>query len=299
MGNKLIKEVIKRLLRGEDYRAFIVKAIDGEFLREAISFFKDVVNAKLEGKELDIEDWYKATFLDPRLKKIDIANNAGLNLKTIGNMHQSQKKEIVLNTAGEHYDKLLEFIESLLEEEKDFAFTLTITFRGVSAELSLQESLLVINALAVKRASMRGGSWSQVGKRIEYPLMQTLCALSEVPESNFVKGSFDSKNKREVDFYLKDKDGKSYTCEIKLMGKGNPESADAPVARKVDVFIADELSDTNKEMLDSAGIRWLQLRGNANFFLSWENLLSELEIPFKAKGKIDGLEKVLNEVLGA
>lgn len=35
------------------------------------------------------------------------------------------------------------------------------------------------------------------------------------------------------------------------MGKGNPESADAVIARDSKVFVADKLSDLNKKQLDT------------------------------------------------
>jgi len=62
---------------------------------------------------------------------------------------------------------------------------LTIKFKGVSVDLNINESLIVINSLAVKRAALRGGLWSTAGKRVEKPLMQTLCKLYDVPNENY------------------------------------------------------------------------------------------------------------------
>ena len=44
---------------------------------------------------------------------------------------------------------------------------------------------------------------------------------------------------REIDFFLKE-NGKIHKCEVKLMGKGNPESADAFIARESNIFVADK-----------------------------------------------------------
>lgn len=148
----------------------------------------------------------------------------------------------------------------------------------------MNESLIVINTLAVKRSELRGGLWSTAGKRVEKPLMQTLCHLHKVAKENY---SLRINNKeisnidfqREVDFYLKSK-RKLYKCEVKLMGRGNPESADAVIARDSEVFISDKLSETNKTQLDSLNIRWVELRSN-NGFRKFANVLKELGIPYQ------------------
>jgi hypothetical protein len=51
-------------------------------------------------------------------------------------------------------------------------------------------------------------------------------------------------------------------CEVKLMGQGNPQSADAVVARESNVFVADKRSDPNRHQLDDLGVLWLELRGS-------------------------------------
>lgn len=60
--------------------------------------------------------------------------------------------------------------------------------------------------------------------------MQTLCKLYSVPEQNYiikVKGKTANTNdvngfERETDFYLTEKEN-IYKCEVKLMGRENPE----------------------------------------------------------------------------
>ena len=50
------------------------------------------------------------------------------------------------------------------------------------------------------------------------------------------------------------------------MGRGNPESADAVIARGSAVFVADKLSGgTNKPQLDSLGVAWVELYGEDRF----------------------------------
>ena len=297
---QVAKNIIRKLLKGEDYRIEVVTLINAEFLQFTIDFFKRIVDAKLKSKNITV-DWYKKEFLNPSLPARDIAINAGLNKKTIHNMFNSSTKEIVIDASNEHYDTLYETIKNLVESEHDLDLTLTIKFKGVSVDLNVSESLIVINTLAVKRAELRGELWSTAGKRVEKPLMQTLCKLYDVPDNNYaikIKDRLvqDSDFEREVDFYLVE--GKSqYKCEVKLMGRGNPESADAVIARDSKVFVADKLSETNKRQLDSLGVEWVELR-NDKGFQRFEIVLNHLRIPHgKLALNIDQkLEKIFREI---
>lgn len=278
---QVAKNIIRKLLRGEDYRIEVVTLINAEFLQFAIDFFKKIVDAKLKNNGITV-DWYKKEFLNPNLSAKDIAINSGLNKKTIHNMFNSSTKEIVIEASNEHYDSLYEAIKNLVDTEHDLELTLTIKFKGISVDLNVSESLIVVNTLAVKRAELRGGLWSTAGKRVEKPLMQTLCELYGVSSKNYalqIKGEIIEEDdfEREIDFYLIE--GKNqYKCEVKLMGRGNPESADAVIARDSKVFIADKLSDTNKKQLNSRKVEWVELRSDGGF-KRFEIVLDHLKIP--------------------
>ena len=144
-------------------------------------------------------------------------------------MFNSTKKEVVIDASNEHYDSLYTVIQSLVNSTEDLDLTLTIKLKGVSVDLNVSESLIVINTLAVKRSALRGGLWSTAGKRVEKPLMQTICKLYSVPDDCFEMKMQTADTaqtfQREIDFYLINKNQK-YKCEVKLMGRGNPESAD-------------------------------------------------------------------------
>ena len=120
--------------------------------------------------------------------------------------------------------------------------------------------------------------------------MLTLCKLYQVPESNYDAKHFvkdkGKKVDREIDFYLLEKDNK-YLCEVKLMGKGNPESADAIIARGTNIFVADTLSQQNKNQCDELGIHWIALR-DVNGFRKFKSILEKLQIPYNDyKGNLD------------
>ena len=203
---QVVKNIIRKLLKGEDYRIEVVTLIDAQFLQFVVDFFKKVVDAKFKNQDINI-DWYKKEFLSSELSANDIAINSGLNKKTIHNMFNSSTREIVIDASEEHYDVLYESIKNLVDTEHELELTLTIKFKGVSVDLNVSESLIVINTLAVKRAAIRGGSWSSAGKRVEKPLMQTLCKLYEVSEKSYVlrmkgKDLEEGEFEREIDFYL-------------------------------------------------------------------------------------------------
>jgi hypothetical protein len=283
LTEQVAKNIIKKLLMGEDYRIEIVTLINAEFLQFSIDFFKKVIEAKLNNQNVTA-DWYKQEFLNPLLPKEEIAINSGLNMKTISNMFNSSMRQVVIDASVEHYETLYNAIKDLVETEHELELTLTVKFKGVSVDLNVSETLIVINTLAVKRAALRGGLWSTAGKRVEKPLMQTLCKLYKVPadyykirivklEHEAIEETFE----REIDFYLCS-GGNDYKCEVKLMGKGNPESADAVIARASAVFVADKLSDTNKAQLDSLHVHWVELR-NHEGFKRFKQTLEALKIP--------------------
>lgn len=294
LTDQVVKNIIKRLIKGQDYRIEVVALINAEFLQFAIDFFKKVIEAKLANKDVSI-DWYKQTFLNRNLSAEDIAINSGLNKKTITNMYNSASKEIVIDASNEHYDVLYQSISNLIESQPDVDLTLTIKFSGVSVELNINESLIVINTLAVKRSAIRGGLWSTAGKRVEKYLMATLCKVYNVPFEHFDQSKIPA-SMREVDFYLI-KGNKYSRCEVKMMGRGNPESADAVFARESDVFVADKLSDLNKQQADKLNVKWIELR-DENGYKRFAQILKELEIPFtEFKGNLDAhLDKILMEL---
>jgi hypothetical protein len=292
------REIVERVLTGEDYRPVIVQLIDTEFLNYVLDFFRQIVDAKLDGQRIT-GDWYRERMLlRGDIPKEEVATRAGLNLKTIKNARHTTCQKVVEEEALLHYEKLRQIIEELLQDEQQFGVEITLKLRSVSVTLDAAESLIVINALAVARAALRGGAWSTAGKQVEEPLMQTLCALHRVPKKHYDQKRV-PKAVRETDFCLLDTAGNIYRCEVKLLGKGNPESADAPLAREVQVFIADTISDKMKAQLDSRGILWMELRG-AQDWQKFAEILNKLGIPHKPvpQGKEkEWLERCLNAVM--
>ena len=277
----VIKEIVIRVIKSQDYRIEIVNLINAEFLQFAIDFFKQIVTAKLNSETITI-DWYKQAFMNEKIPSDEFAINSGLNKKTIKNMYCSEKRAIVIDASTEHFETLYNSILALVNSEHEVDLTLTIKFQGVSVDLNVSESLIVINTLAVKRAALRGGLWSTAGKRAEKIIMLALCKLYKVSPDYYNAEHF-VKNReldvdREIDFYLKNGQ-KEFKCEVKLMGQGNPESADAIIARNSSLFVADTLSQQNKNQCDQLGVCWVACRDNEGY-KRFKLALDKFEIPY-------------------
>lgn len=282
----VIKNTVEKLLAGKDYRQEIINAINVEFLDFALEFFKQILQAKMNDTSINLA-WYKRHFINNgEMKPDEVAIFAGMNKKTISNIYGSATKEIMINVANSNVDYLESILNSLGNESENIGISIKISYKNISVELNLSESLLVINALATKKIALRGGAWSSIGKRVEKPLMLALCEKCGVPKE-FINAEIFKKNgeldfDREVDFRLFNRDkSKIYRVEVKLMGKGNPESADAVIARDTNIFIADTLSTQNKNQLKALNIEFLELRNNPNSILNFSQILKRLDVPHK------------------
>lgn len=281
----VVKNTVSRLLRGEDYRTEIVNAINIKFLDFTIEFFKSILQAKLNGSDINLE-WYKTAFINnSSLSSDESAIYAGMNKKTISNIYGSATKQITLNIANENIEYLQKMLETL-GEHTELGIAIKIIYKNISVELNLSESLIVINAIATKKIALRGGAWSSIGKRVEKPLVLALCEKCKVPR-NFINKEIFHKNEeldfdREVDFKLYNYDkSREFRVEVKLMGKGNPESADAVIARNTNIFIADTLSKQNKNQLKHLDIEFLELKNNPRSTEQFKKILRKLNIPFE------------------
>ena len=284
MPQNPINKIIRKLIAGEDYYPEVLNAIDDEFLQYVVDFFKRIVRAKLDKKSVTA-DWYKEEFLLSHP-----LSNAEMNTISL-----SSSEQIVLDTTLKHYDVLCDAFNDL--DMKDMGMTFTVKFRGVSFSLSLNESLILFNTLAVRRSTLQNRIWGETKKQVEKPLMIALCALFKVPKKYYDQRNL-PESQRESDFYLFDDTGKDYPGEVKLMGKGNPESADAVYARDSRFLVANKLSDTNKRQMDSVGILWVELQME-NGYKRFEEVLKALSIPYEPfTGDLqDTLDKILPVIL--
>ena len=282
-GEETVRSTVSKLLSGNDYCDEVINAVNSVFFDFTLKFFREIVDAKFSGHELNML-WYSERFINGDILPEDAAVYSGLNKKTITNIYGSATREIVLEAARNNFDYLRKILSELENDAgSDLAVTISISHNDVTVRLSLTESLLVINALATKKLQIRGGAWSAIGKRVEKPLVDELCRRAGVPEENINREIF-KKDKnlpydREVDYKLISITGKVYRVEVKLMGRGNPESADATIARDSDIFIADTLSEQSQSQLKERGTEYLTLRDNLRIIPDFVKILDRLKIP--------------------
>ena len=54
----VVKNIIRKLILGQDYRSEVVALIDAKFLQYVVDFFKRIALAKLDNQDVTV-DWYK------------------------------------------------------------------------------------------------------------------------------------------------------------------------------------------------------------------------------------------------
>ncbi len=257
LAKDVVAEIIRCALNGRDYRDIV----DVVSTNAVLNFFQEVGYAKLRENRITL-DWYQN-----QLSNID-ANDTG--------KHESSNTQLDIYRSSELDNEPLELIRSF--EEEDTGFDISLKFGDVSIRLDLNESLVVINGLMAQRI----GVWNAASKQVKCPLMETLCRLFEVESRFYDRALADDDSLREVDYYLLPPHRDRAKCEVKLMGRGNPESADVIHARDTDVFIASTLSDTNRRQLNDAGVFWTELQVSKGF-LRFQKTLYELGIPHAAR----------------
>lgn len=286
-SDKIVEQTVDRLINGDDYRESIINDINAQFLDFALIFFKRIIDAKMNDTSITLE-WYTNTFINTTAYSSDeIAIFAGINRKTITNIAGNAKKETIIEFSNANFTYLSNMINNLEQDmEEQIDIIITLSYKDISVKLNLTESLLVINALATKKIAIRGSAWSAIGKTVEKPLVDKLCELVKIDikyidNKHFIK----NKNKdfdREVDYKLISRDNRIYRVEVKLMGKGNPESADAIHARDTDIFIADTLSEQNKNQFKANNIQFIELKGSTKdkILADFRSILDILNIPY-------------------
>jgi len=290
----LVRKIIEELFRdGGNHRQAVFDDINRRFLEYARDFFGNVARRKLLGEDINAPDWYLDALRDPTLDKNSIAILGGVPLKTVGNIYGSQRRQVVIEAGETNYIRLREILEELLARD-DPQIMVTIKLGAVGVDLTIGESMIVVNSLAGRRAQRSGGVWSSSGNAVEEKLMLTLCELFEVPEN--CRGKPASKSyHHQIDFTLKS-DEREWLVEVKLTGKGNPENVKAVHAHKVKLLVVDRLSERAKETLLEDEIKWVALSEDGGY-LQFGDALAAFGIPHTPPADLSRLDDILDRVL--
>ena len=260
-----------------------------EFGKFCIAYFKQIARTKFSGINLtETVDCYDLVDFEPANDRIIFGPDGPPDIAVRPN------KRVVAKVPIAYPDELPEKVPVLVKESNpNIEYKPILSRNGVSVGLSMDETLIVVNTLAAKHAEIRGGAWSGLGKRLELPLMLTLAKLYQVPSSHYAGKGLTGEN-REVDFHFLSSSGDQFFCEVKLMGKGNPESADSTIARRSNIFIAQTLSDKNKSQLTNRGHHWVEL-GAKDGYKRIHTVFTYLDIPC---AEFDGdLDTALDEII--
>ncbi|MYE27307.1 MAG: CfrBI family restriction endonuclease [Chloroflexi bacterium] len=249
-----IQSIIRHLLTNRITDDLLPVPDKAEFGRFCIQYFKEIA-------------YDKAASLDLREREPHAAYSMGTDdddaiiLDPVPSVEVAPlpSNRVIAEVTIAYPEELPETVSVLLRSDRNaIEYRPILKRNGVGLHLSLEETLIVVNTLAAKHAEIRGGAWSGLGKRLELPLMLTLAKLYQVPPSHYA-GKGLTGEAREIDFHFLSKSGDQFFCEVKLMGKGNPESADSTIARRSNIFIAQTLSDKNKSQLTNRGHHWVEL----------------------------------------
>ena len=294
ISDTVVRTVIGDLIEGKkDRRVVTVLNSQQDFLSFAIEFFTQVAKAKIKGITVGSTDWYSDAFLHPDQSTNDLAMYGGLGKKTIKDMRRSTRKEIVLEESLLNHQRLNETIDYLVDTNTDVDVMLTIKLGPVGVDLTLDETLIVVNALAVKRHQIRAGTASSLGKRVEVPLMKVLCELFGV-DRRYRRESRPDDSLTQIDFVLVK--ARSYRCEVKLAGASNPEGSKGAPATDAQLVVGDQLSESAKAVLEKANVEWVELAAPEGFRRFGE-VLTRFGIPHTAPENLDALDDILDSIL--
>lgn len=290
-----LREMLRCLFTdGANHRRVALDEINRFFLNEAIDFFTSVAEAKLRGEDLADGDWYEGEMLDSMRPKEEIAAAAGLAIKTISNIRESTRKEVVVDESLRNYRTLRRTLDELIAARDAPSLVLTIKIGPVGVDLTIEESLIVVNALATRHEAIRGGAWSSIGKALEVPLMESLCLMFGADRRCWRRAE-EEESHHQIDFVLQSH-GKPYLCEVKLMGKGNPESAKAAYAHNASLLVGDRISEQAKTYLAKNRIEWVAM-AEPSGWKRFGAVLGEFNIDNEGARGLADLDEVLDEVL--
>jgi len=276
---KLLSEIIFSILSGRDYRTFVLATINERFVTKAQELIADIFTYKKRGG-----DWIEELLKDTKNKsgkenKFKLLWYGGLNDKTVKNMTGGISTKKVCLELGK---KNIESFRLLLStfENPQYQLKVIIKRNNEVVELDEIESIIFVNIISAMKLTIQGGAWSEVGKQTEKSLLYTIFRLLNISDEDYVLIFDEMKKKelvgnREIDAVIFSQDKKPITVELKLLGIGNPEIGDEALARRVDLFLIDRLTEMMIAEAAKIGVKVIEFRQ--------ENVLQELYEFLKSK----------------
>jgi hypothetical protein len=262
-----IQKTIVSVLKGEDYRPYVLATINSRFLDNVRSLTSQVFEFKLKGDDwIDnlLSDMYKR---GGKRSQFELLWLTGLNNKTVRNMAGSSSKSVILDLGKKNiatFKRLFNEADKLLGE-----YEILITIKNGKEQVVMNpiESAIYLNMISTMKLTIQGGAWSEVGKQTEKGLLYTIFKLLNIEDNSYVIIYQKMKEKglagdREIDGIVFGSENKPLSIELKLLGIGNPEIGDEALARNVALFLTDRLTDMMVEQANKIGIKVIQFRNN-------------------------------------
>jgi len=260
----LLVEIIFSVLCGKDYRTFVLATINERFISISQDLIADIFLYKKKNT-----NWFEKLLEDTKRKfgkknKFKLLWFSGLNDKTVKNMTGGSSSKEICFELGK---KNIEAFRLLLTNFKNPLYQIKVIIKkdNETVELDEIESVIFINIISTMKLTIQGGAWSEVGKIAEKSLLITIFKLLDIPDDDYIL-IFDKMKEmghvenREIDAIIFSKDKKPLTIELKLLGIGNPEIGDEALARKVDLFLIDRLSEMMIEEARRIGVKVIEFR---------------------------------------
>ncbi len=277
---ELISKIIHSILTGQDYRTFVLATINKRFIDKVEELTAEIFEYKKRG-----DNWLEKLLEDTSRKKgkenkFKLLWYGGLNDKTVKNMTGGTSKKEVCLEIGKKNLESFRLLFSEIEGESPYKIKIIIKKDNEQVELDDLESIIFVNIISAMKLTIQGGAWSEVGKQTEKSLLHVIFTILGIPEDDYILIFDEMKKKglvenREIDAIVFNKDKEPITIELKLLGIGNPEIGDEALARKVNLFLIDRLTEMMIKESEKMGVKVIEFRQ--------ENPLKEIYKFFSSK----------------
>jgi len=311
---ELVGSIVHSILTGEDYRTYVLATINKRFIDKVQELTSEIFEYKRKGN-----NWLEKLLNDTSKKegkenKFKLLWFGGLNDKTVKNMTGgTSTKEVCLDLGKKNMEAFRLLLSEIENSENLYQIKIIIKKDAYQVELDEIESIIFVNIISTMKLTIQGGAWSEVGKMTEKSLLFTIFQLLKFSKDDYVLIFDEMKKKdlvgnREIDAIVFNKEKKPLTIELKLLGIGNPEIGDEALARKVDLFLIDRLTEMMIKESEKVGVKVIEFRQEDSlmeiykFFISKkvkcsppERITSE-QLKEKIKQIIEGWEESKEEL---
>jgi len=300
---KLLSKIVYSILTGEDYRTYVLATINKRFIDKVEELTAEIFEYKRKG-----DNWLES-LLNDTYKKKGKANKfkllwfGGLNDKTVKNMTGGTSRKDVCIELGKQNIEALKLLLTEIEREIPYQINIIIKKGAEQVKLNELESMIFVNIISTMKLTIQGGAWSEVGKQTEKSLLFTIFHILKVPKNDYIL-IFDVMKKkdlvgnREIDAIVFSRDREPLTIELKLLGIGNPEIGDEALARKVDLFLIDRLSNMMIKESEKAGVTVIEFRQENSLMEIYKFLAAKnVNCSPPEKRTPEWLEEIINQIM--